>query len=175
MHSLHVHFLLLVALLSLFSEKRCFAERLLQGIVVDFDYSVRLLSYTLLQEPATNLQNSGNTIFQIPENRAVFELRPDFILGYKNIDISAKPRLRYQWERREVGGISDEDESGELFVNEWLVRFMASDRLFFSYGRENLQWGPGWLSSPSNPFFYSNGRLNPELEVPGKDLPSSRS
>ena len=44
------------------------------------------------------------------------------------------------------------------------------ENLFLSYGRENLQWGPSFLFSPSNPFFQDNGRRNPYLEVPGMDF-----
>ena len=57
-----------------------------------------------------------------------------------------------------------------MYVNEWLVRLKARDNLFVSYGRENLQWGPSFLFSPSNPFFQDNGRSNPFLEVPGMDF-----
>jgi hypothetical protein len=155
------HIVIVAVCLALIPLEYCFA-----GI----DYDVRLLVYGLLQEPADNLNNPENTVFQIAKHKAVFELRPDFSLIYKKIDLSVKPRLRYQWKRMETAGSSESKETGELFVNEWLTRFMASDRLFLSYGRENLQWGPGWLSSPSNPFFYYNGRLNPMLEVSGKNF-----
>jgi hypothetical protein len=42
--------------------------------------------------------------------------------------------------------------------------------LYLSYGRENLQWGPSYLFSPSNPFFHDNGRSNPKKEIPGMDF-----
>ncbi len=161
MDSLKIRTVIVAVCLCLIPTKHCLA---------DIDYNVRLLAYGLLQEPADNLQNPEDTVFQISQNKAVLELRPDFAFVYKKIDLSAKPRLRYQWEQGEIAESSDTKETGELFVNEWLARFMVNDRLFLSYGRENLQWGPGWLFSPSNPFFYYNGRLNPELEVPGKDF-----
>ncbi len=44
------------------------------------------------------------------------------------------------------------------------------ENLFVSYGRENLQWGPSFLFSPSNPFFQDNGRRNTYIEVPGMDF-----
>lgn len=46
----------------------------------------------------------------------------------------------------------------------------AWDKLFFSYGRENLQWGPSFLYSPSNPFFRDNGRSNTYMEIQGMDF-----
>lgn len=168
LHSLRL--VIMLVLLSLFTGVSCSAETVANEIAAGFAYRVNLLTYLLRQEPADNPQNPGNTVFQIPQNNAVIELRPDLNLVYKNIDLSVKVRARYQWEEIKINGSSSSKEKGDLFVNEWLARFMASDRLFFSYGRENLQWGPGWLSSPSNPFFYYNGRLNPELEVPGKDF-----
>jgi hypothetical protein len=50
------------------------------------------------------------------------------------------------------------------------VRLRLHEGLFASYGRENLQWGPSWLVSPSNPFFRDNGQSNPTSEVPGMDF-----
>ncbi len=44
---------------------------------------------------------------------------------------------------------------------------MVTEALFISYGRENLQWGPAFLISPSNPFIKDNGRDNPKTEVGG--------
>jgi hypothetical protein len=61
------------------------------------------------------------------------------------------------------------DRDADIYVNEWLARGMLSPRLFASYGRENLQWGPAYLISPSNPFNRINGRNNPKIEVPGLD------
>jgi hypothetical protein len=58
----------------------------------------------------------------------------------------------------------------DWYVNEWLARWKARENLFLSYGRENLQWGPSFLFSPSNPYFQDNGRRNPYLEVPGMDF-----
>jgi hypothetical protein len=55
-------------------------------------------------------------------------------------------------------------------MNEWLASLRLTDSLFLSYGRENLQWGPSWYISPSNPFFRENGRSNPKKEVAGKDF-----
>ena len=33
-----------------------------------------------------------------------------------------------------------------------------------------MQWGPSFLYSPSNPFFFDNGRSNPYMEVAGMDF-----
>ena len=55
------------------------------------------------------------------------------------------------------------------FINEGYARYHITDRLLAVAGRENLQWGPSSLLSPSNPFNANNGRNNPNLELPGLD------
>jgi hypothetical protein len=57
----------------------------------------------------------------------------------------------------------------DFYVQEWLAAYRPFDELYVSYGRENLQWGPSFLLSPSNPFNSQNGRDNTKLEVPGSD------
>lgn len=142
-----------------------------QELANGFDYRVNQLFYLTKQEPVDSAGNPGNTLFRIPNYKAALELRPDFSIFYKNLDISIKPRLTWQWTRWENDCCKQEtEEDGDFFINEWLLRIQAGERFFASYGRENLQWGPGWLFSPSNPFFRDNGRSNPKIEVPGMDF-----
>ncbi len=148
-----------------------FGKTIWQGLDDGFDYSVRQLLSATVQEPATNSRNPENTFFRIPQLTLALDLRPDLYLSLQHIEFSAKPRLTGLWMQRKTGTRSKEtEEDWDLFINEWLVRIPVSDRLFISYGRENLQWGPGWLFSPSNPFFIDNGRDDPKREIPGKDF-----
>ena len=94
------------------------------------------------------------------------EFRPDFYLNYKNFSFTVKPRIFAFWEDFE----EENDSDVEFFVNEWQASVYPTQTLFASYGRENLQWGPSYLFSPSNPFFKDNGRTNPLTEIPGMDF-----
>jgi hypothetical protein len=133
-----------------------------------FDYSLRILASGTSQDPASSSQNPDNGFFQIPQYLADVELRPDFYLNYNILDLSVKPRFRLEWMQWEEGDREgDTDWDDDCFVNEWLARIRMTQNLFISYGRENLQWGPSYLFSPSNPFFRDNGRSNPKREVPG--------
>ena len=86
------------------------------------------------------------------------------------MDIIFKPRLELRWDRWEDGLKDGETETDEdMFVNEWLIRVHPVNPLFLSYGREDLQWGPSFLLSPSNPFYTDNGRDRPKTEVAGAD------
>lgn len=136
-----------------------------------FDYSLRILASGTSQAPANSSQNPDNDFFQIPQYLADVELRPDFYLNFRILELSAKPRVNLEWRAWEEGDREGEtDWDDECFVNEWLARIRVTESLFISYGRENLQWGPSYLFSPSNPFFRDNGRRNPKREVPGMDF-----
>jgi len=98
------------------------------------------------------------------------DFRLDLVVQLPHLELMFNPRWDLRWEQWESGrdaGESDTDE--EAYVNEWLVRVQPLDTLFLSYGRENLQWGPAMMLSPSNPFFTGNGKNQPKREVPGAD------
>ncbi|MCG2776907.1 MAG: hypothetical protein L6406_14635 [Desulfobacterales bacterium] len=136
-----------------------------------FEYSVRTLASGTIQDPANSSQNPDNDFFQIPQYLADLELRPDFYLNFRLLQLSVKPRVSLEWRAWGEGDREGEtDWDDDCFVNEWLARIRMTQNLFVSYGRENLQWGPSYLFSPSNPFFRDNGRSNPKREVPGMDF-----
>lgn len=140
-------------------------------IADSFYYNVKQVGTFITQEPADLEKTTGTIQFQFPRYAAWLELRPDFQFSFHKFEISAKPRARYQWQKWHGNDLPETTEDSlELFVNEYLLRFQASERLFISWDRENLQWGPGWLFLPSNPFFIENGRSDPMTEIPGKDF-----
>jgi hypothetical protein len=143
---------------------KMFAER--------FSMDFRVLTYGILQEPSCSTQNPGNTFLRMPRYFGDLEVRPDMRFSLDPLEIMAKPRMRLEYRAWTGAGIgepgSEWDEEG--YVNEWLARLKVRENLFVSYGRENLQWGPSFLFSPSNPFFPDNGRRNPYLEVAGSDF-----
>ena len=55
-------------------------------------------------------------------------------------------------------GDDTSESDTDAYINEWRLRFRVSDQFFLSLGRENLQWGPSLLLSPSNPFNSGNNR-----------------
>jgi len=137
-----------------------------------FAMEFRVLTYGVFQEPSYSTQNPGNNFLRLPRYLGDVELRPDLKFNMDSLEFIAKPRMRLEYSAwtgagmRERGSKWDDD----WYVNEWLARIKVRENLFASYGRENLQWGPSFLFSPSNPFFPDNGRRNPYLEVPGSDF-----
>ena len=136
-----------------------------------FSWDLRILTFGIIQEPSNSSQNPGNNFLQIPHYTADLEIRPDLRLNIDPLELSAKPRMRLEYSIWREGYRKGESEwDDDWYINEWLVRWKVRENLFLSYGRENLQWGPSFLFSPSNPFFQENGRRNPYLEVPGMDF-----
>jgi len=131
----------------------------------------RVLTYGVIQEPNNTTQNPNNNFLQIPHYTADVELRPDLRFDSKYLELSAKPRAKLELREWEDGSRSGETQwKDDWYVNEWLVRLNAMNKVYVSYGRENLQWGPSFIFSPSNPFFRDNGRSNPYTEVLGMEF-----
>ena len=141
-------------------------ERIIDG----FSWRLNLIEFGIIRSPETDSILNYNNQQNINTYQAELNIRPDFDLNLTPLRLSAKPRWRLKYEKWTEGLQSDETETtDEFYVNEWLAQLMITDELFVSYGRENLQWGPSFLISPSNPFIKDNGRDNPKLEVSGLD------
>ena len=136
-----------------------------------FSFDFRILTYGIIQEPSNSTQNPENNFLQLPHYLADLEIRPDLRLNIDPLELSAKPRMRLEYGIWREGDLKGKSEwTNDWYINEWLARCKVRENLFLSYGRENLQWGPSFLFSPSNPFFQDNGRRNPYVEVPGMDF-----
>lgn len=151
------------------------ARTLRQELIDGFGFTLRALAFGVNRGvenlPAAVKQGFHDDSFNLSNHQVEVDLRPDFKLDFRSLELSVKPRLELEWnnwdKERQDGQTST---AAELFVNEWLARYALVQNLFVSYGRENLQWGPSFLTSPSNPFIRDNGRNNPYLEVPGADF-----
>ena len=132
-----------------------------------FSARISLLGFGVAVQPVNSLLNPNNTL-EIPRYVMELDLRPDFNLNFRQVELSVRPRLNLRWQWWEDGVRQGDNEGdADVFAYEWLARYRLTDQLFASYGRENLQWGPSYLLSPSNPFNQDNGQNNPMLEVPG--------
>lgn len=136
-----------------------------------FDYTIRVFGAGTVLSPTDSSQNPGNDFLQLPDTQYRVEFRPDFRLIIPHADFSIKPRCSGSISQTTTDSFGkDHQDDEDMFINEWLARFAMNEAVYLSFGRENLQWGPGFLSSPSNPFFMDNGRLAPREEVRGKDF-----
>jgi hypothetical protein len=136
----------------------------------EFRHLLKNFTFATPYQPSQSTQNPNN-VFEIPSFQLENETRLDAFLDYRALRLSAKPRLNLLWERWSEGSLAGQSGSDvDFFVNEFGATVTPDERLFISYGRENLQWGPSSLISPSNPFFVDNGQRNPKREVAGSDF-----
>lgn len=115
-------------------------------------------------------QNPGNGLARISDKESILTLKPDMSLICEDWIFSARPRLELSFKNYEINGVSDDAFDKNADIPEFLVRRKLTDNLFISYGRENLQWGPGFLYSPSNPFFNDNGKKSLVQDLDGKGM-----
>jgi hypothetical protein len=134
-----------------------------------FSSRISLLSFGIAAQPVDSSLNPNNTL-AIPRYQLELDVQPDLYLNLRRLELSVKPRLQLRW-RQWKDGVRQGDSTTDtkVFLQEWLARYRLIDQLFVSYGQENLQWGPSYLLSPSNPFNRDNGQNNPRLEEPGMD------
>ena len=176
--SLFIVVVLLMAALGCYQETVMAAEdgntslaAIQKKLAEHFSLDFRILTYGIIQEPSNSSQNPENNFLQLPHYLADLEIRPDLRLNIDPLELNVKPRMRLEYSIWREGDLKGKSEwNDDWYINEWLARLKVLQNLFISYGRENLQWGPSYLFSPSNPFFQDNGRRNPYLEVPGMDF-----
>lgn len=145
------------------------APTLGQEISDGFYSRINGLAYGLYQDTLSSPLNPNNGL-GIASNQAAFQFRPDFNLKLRAFEFDLRPRFYWTRSRIDYPGMAPERKiEHKVFLNEGSIRFRPHDRLTLSYGRENLQWGPSYLLSPSNPFNANNGKNNPNLEQPGLD------
>ncbi|SMC90154.1 hypothetical protein SAMN02746065_11465 [Desulfocicer vacuolatum DSM 3385] len=138
-------------------------------LIDNFSWRLNLMTLGIIREPETNSIINFNNQQNINKYQAEVNIRPDFDLDLgPSVHLSMKPRWRLQYEKWTEGSKKNtSDTTDEFYFNEWLAQIMVTEKLFVSYGRENIQWGPSFLISPSNPFIKDNGRDNPKIEVSG--------
>jgi len=145
-------------------------DSFLKELADGFSFELRVLAHQTVADLSDSSLNPRN-IFGLPKYIFQMETRPDLYLNYGKLKLMAKPRNIMTWTQIDDGVRSGEsDWDNDLFVNEWIAGLQALDSLFVSYGRENIQWGPSYLVSPSNPFFRDNGLRNPKREISGQDF-----
>ena len=105
--------------------------------------------------------NPGNGLARLPDKESLLLLKPDLSLVREDWLVSVKPRFELSLKHYEIRGVSDENTDSKADIPEFMIRRSLTEYLFLSYGRENLQWGPSFLYSPSNPFFSDNEKKKP--------------
>ncbi len=112
-----------------------------------------------------SLINPGNYLARVAQRTDTIEARSDFKAERESLQVNARPILLAQQDRNAFG----ETNKSEGYFSQWQARWRTNEALDISGGRELLNWGPAQFRSPSNPFYFNNGRSNPMAELSGMD------
>ncbi|NOX32454.1 MAG: hypothetical protein GXP56_01765 [Deltaproteobacteria bacterium] len=143
-------------------------KTLLQELDQGFELDFKATALYEINGIATSSQNPGNRFAQLSDKGMVFTLRPDMSLVYNDLLLTAKPRLELEQKDYKIDGETKDASCKKAEIIEFLVRKQLSENLFASYGWQNLQWGPSFVYSPSNPFFNDNGKKDLVKDLKGK-------
>lgn len=110
--------------------------------------------------------NPDNRIAQIPETRYVADLRAELRGDFDRVHLYLAPR--WVGEQQHLAGRADQGES-HLRLRQGFVRVDEGANSWL-IGRERLTWGPANFRSPSNPYYFDPGRVDPLASTHGIDL-----
>ncbi len=161
-------FVLLTALENANAEQDQSSE-LFQSLQDSLSYRFYMQGFGIAQQPADSALNANNR-FKVPRYTLGVDVRPELFFDSHYVAAVLKPRMQLranQWEDGFVKGQSQTDI--DFFIYEGSLTLKFDNELFASYGRENLQWGPSALLSPSNPFNPNNNQNTPTTEMQGMD------
>lgn len=134
-------------------------------------YDGQILTLLNLQEPSDVPQNPGNDFLKLESRSWEFHVRPNIYFNYETLRLGIKPRFIETYKQFTDGTQKGKEaEKTELFLNEGYLQWRIIPSTFISLQRKNLQWGSGFLTSPSNPFYQTTGKTRPDQELRGKDF-----
>jgi len=112
--------------------------------------------------------NPSNRVARLPQSQALIDTRAQVQGRADSYDFTL--RLRSVEQAQRVNG--ELDHQKDTYLTQGYVRARPWDGWTVSAGRMLLTWGPGYLRSPSNPFYYDAGRTQPLRELSGIDAAS---
>jgi hypothetical protein len=109
--------------------------------------------------------NPGNHMAKLAQRSDTADARFNFKTESDTLQITARPILLEQQQRNAFGDTNKSDG----YFSQWQASWRTNETLSLNGGREMLNWGPAQFRSPSNPFYFNNGRSNPMSELSGMD------
>lgn len=112
-----------------------------------------------------SILNPGNRVVHATTRSAVGELRLN--LRAENETLRLTARAIGAW--REASEAFTKQPGGDAYFSQWQLRVKAAEGWHVAAGRDVLNWGAAQFRSPSNPFYFDNGRRDPMRELVGMD------
>lgn len=126
---------------------------------------------TLYGYPAYNdvrmdsVLNPDNRIARLKQHLQTAEARFNLKAENEELRLTLRPIAIWQHDDNAYG----ENVQSETYISQGQLRWRLNDAWSMAGGREVLNWGAGQFRSPSNPFYFDNGKSNPLRELSGLD------
>ncbi len=163
---MNIHDSVAIRVLSVF----CVACLLAPSTALSLDAGIKFYTLAEMAETAESSRNPDNRFAKISDQHLRAVLKADLYENLGRWQLSARPGLKLDWDQATFSGQDEESAEATAKMMEFGIRYMARDNVFAAYGWENLQWGPGFLYSPSNPFFTDNGKKDLIRDFEGKGI-----
>ncbi|MBI2566771.1 MAG: hypothetical protein HYV63_07055 [Candidatus Schekmanbacteria bacterium] len=136
-------------------------------------FNMQLLPLVNVQHLSLLADNPRNDLKKLDRYSYELHIRPDVAVEAGPVRLGASPRLVGIYRQFRDGTRSGENDSDvDFFLREGYLKWRPVSSLTVAVERKNLQWGSGFLTSPSNPFYELTGRSRPYRELGGKDFAS---
>ena len=112
-----------------------------------------------------SLLNPDSRIAHLPQHSQTAEARFNFKAENDSLRLTLRPILLWQ----QNSNAFDDQVQSETYLSQGQLRWRMAESWNVAAGREVMNWGPGQFRSPSNPFYFDNGRSNPIRELSGLD------
>ena len=137
-----------------------------------FSGSLSLIGAGQHDELLDNSLNPGKKALDIPTDKFITEIRPSIKVKDDQMQIVFRPRVKATYS---TGYLTDTHHDTEVAISSWVtdafLQWTLSPELIFAYGRQNYQWGPAEVASPSNRIFHETARERGILYQPdGKNM-----
>lgn len=109
--------------------------------------------------------NPDNQIARLSQHSQTAEARFNFKAENDDLRLTLRPIMLWQQNSNAFG----EQIQSETYLSQGQLRWRMAEAWNVAAGREVMNWGPGQFRSPSNPFYFDNGRSNPIRELSGLD------
>lgn len=122
-----------------------------------------LYGYAATLQPAhDSVLNPDDRIAELARDSFTLEGRFNLKAERGPLRLTARPIVHWQHDSHGSGG--------QAYLSQWQLRWRAGSATSAVLGRETLSWGPAQFRSPSNPYYFDNGRSNPIRELSGVDV-----
>lgn len=119
---------------------------------------------------ADSVLNPDNTVARLAQYSGTLELR----LGLKYEDdalrLTARPIVLRDVTQLAAPSGDERATHDEAYLSLWQARLKLAEAWHIAVGRDVLNWGPAQFRSPSSPYYFDNGRSDPQRELSGMDV-----